>query len=100
MARARVRLAASVAPTDASKAFTIASLHRHTDARWDIGSRGCLAGTWISKDDGKTWSKSGVIEGLMTGWYCYVSMTFDGDHAARHLPQREHPRQTTPRRLG
>ncbi|MHC4444674.1 MAG: sialidase family protein [Planctomycetota bacterium] len=33
----------------------------------------CLA---LSKDDGRTWSKSRVIEGNPDGWYCYTSMTF------------------------
>lgn len=33
----------------------------------------CVA---ISKDDGRTWSKSRVIEGNPDGWYCYTSMTF------------------------
>jgi sialidase-1 len=33
----------------------------------------CVA---ISKDDGRTWSKSRVIEGDPNGWYCYTSMTF------------------------
>ncbi|MHC4477119.1 MAG: sialidase family protein [Planctomycetota bacterium] len=32
----------------------------------------CIA---ISKDDGKTWSQSRVIEGDPDGWYCYTSMT-------------------------
>lgn len=33
----------------------------------------CVA---ISTDDGKTWSKSRVIEGDPDGWYCYTAMTF------------------------
>ncbi len=33
----------------------------------------CLA---LSKDDGRTWSRSRVIEGDPDGWYCYTSMTF------------------------
>ncbi|MBN1343636.1 MAG: exo-alpha-sialidase [Phycisphaerae bacterium] len=36
----------------------------------------CVA---ISKDDGKTWSKSRVIEADPDGHYCYISMTFVGD---------------------
>lgn len=36
----------------------------------------CVA---VSKDDGKTWSKSRVIESNPDGWYCYTSMTFVGD---------------------
>ncbi len=36
----------------------------------------CVA---ISKDEGKTWSPSRVIEGDPNGWYCYISMTFVGD---------------------
>ena len=36
----------------------------------------CVA---LSKDDGKTWSKSRVIEPNPDGWYCYTSMTFVGD---------------------
>ena len=33
----------------------------------------------MSKDDGKTWSKSVVIEKDPDGWYCYTSMTFQKD---------------------
>ncbi len=33
----------------------------------------CIA---VSKDEGKTWSKSRVLEGDPEGWYCYTSMTF------------------------
>ena len=33
----------------------------------------CLA---ISKDEGKTWDKSRIIEGNPDGWYCYTSITF------------------------
>ncbi len=33
----------------------------------------CLA---ISRDEGKTWSRSQVIEGSLDGWYCYTSITF------------------------
>ena len=33
----------------------------------------CLA---ISKDEGKTWSRSRIIEGNPDGWYCYTSITF------------------------
>ena len=33
----------------------------------------CLA---ISKDEGRTWSKSRVIEGDPDGWYCYTAMAF------------------------
>jgi len=33
----------------------------------------CVA---ISKDDGRTWSKSRVIESNPDGWYCYTSITF------------------------
>ncbi len=36
----------------------------------------CLA---LSRDDGRTWSPSRVIEGNPDGWYCYTSMTFVGD---------------------
>ncbi len=36
----------------------------------------CLA---VSRDDGRTWSPSRVIEGDPDGWYCYTSMTFVGD---------------------
>jgi len=36
----------------------------------------CIA---ISKDDGRTWSKSRVIEGNPDGWFCYTSMTFVKD---------------------
>ena len=33
----------------------------------------CLA---ISKDEGKTWSTSRIIEGNPDGWYCYTAITF------------------------
>ena len=33
----------------------------------------CLA---ISKDEGKTWSRSRIIEGNPDGWYCYTAITF------------------------
>ena len=33
----------------------------------------CLA---ISRDEGTTWSKSGVIEENPDGWYCYTAITF------------------------
>ena len=33
----------------------------------------CLA---ISKDEGNTWSKSGIIEDNPDGWYCYTAITF------------------------
>lgn len=36
----------------------------------------CVA---ISKDDGRTWSKSRVIEPDPDGWYCYTSITFQDD---------------------
>lgn len=36
----------------------------------------CVA---ISKDEGKTWSESRVIEGDPDGWYCYTAVTFVGD---------------------
>jgi hypothetical protein len=36
----------------------------------------CVA---VSTDDGKTWSKSVVIEKDPEGWYCYTSMTFQKD---------------------
>ena len=43
----------------------------------------------ISRDEGKTWDKSRVIEGLMTGWFCYISMTFDGDRVILSYMQRD-----------
>ena len=30
----------------------------------------------ISKDEGKTWTRSGIIEGNPDGWYCYTAITF------------------------
>jgi sialidase-1 len=33
----------------------------------------------ISKDDGRTWSKSQIIEGDPNGWYCYTAMAFIKD---------------------
>ena len=38
----------------------------------------CIA---LSTDDGKTWSKSRVIEPDPDGWYCYTSVTFLEDRA-------------------
>lgn len=36
----------------------------------------CLA---LSKDDGKTWNESQVIEANPDGWYCYTAITFVKD---------------------
>ncbi|MBN1806821.1 MAG: exo-alpha-sialidase [Sedimentisphaerales bacterium] len=36
----------------------------------------CIA---LSKDEGKTWSKSKVIEENPDGWYCYTAITFVKD---------------------
>jgi len=36
----------------------------------------CLA---TSKDEGKTWDRSRIIEGNPDGWYCYTAMTFVKD---------------------
>lgn len=36
----------------------------------------CLA---VSPDEGKTWSKSRIIEGNPDGWYCYTAITFVKD---------------------
>jgi len=33
----------------------------------------CLA---VSKDEGKTWSRSRILEGNPDGWYCYTAITF------------------------
>ncbi len=33
----------------------------------------CLA---VSKDEGKSWSRSEIIEGNPDGWYCYTAITF------------------------
>jgi hypothetical protein len=33
----------------------------------------CVA---LSKDDGRTWTKSRIIEADPDGWFCYTSMTF------------------------
>jgi len=38
----------------------------------------CLA---ISRDEGKTWSKSRVLENNPDGWYCYTAITFVGNQA-------------------
>ncbi|MFC1793350.1 sialidase family protein [Planctomycetota bacterium] len=38
----------------------------------------CLA---ISKDEGKTWSRSVIIEDNPDGWYCYTAITFVKDRA-------------------
>jgi sialidase-1 len=36
----------------------------------------CMA---ISKDEGKTWSKSKIVEDNPDGWYCYTAITFVKD---------------------
>lgn len=36
----------------------------------------CIA---VSRDEGKTWSPSQVLEDDPGGWFCYTSITFDGD---------------------
>jgi sialidase-1 len=36
----------------------------------------CIA---ISKDEGKTWRQSAIIEGNPDGWYCYTAITFVKD---------------------
>lgn len=36
----------------------------------------CLA---VSRDEGKSWSRSRIIEGNPDGWYCYTSITFVKD---------------------
>ena len=38
----------------------------------------CLA---ISRDEGKTWSESRILEGNPDGWYCYTAITFVGNRA-------------------
>jgi sialidase-1 len=38
----------------------------------------CLA---VSKDEGKTWSKSKLIEDNPDGWYCYTAITFVKDRS-------------------
>ncbi|HUW20435.1 MAG TPA: sialidase family protein [Sedimentisphaerales bacterium] len=38
----------------------------------------CVA---ISKDDGRTWSKSRIIEADPNGWFCYTSMSFVDNRA-------------------
>jgi hypothetical protein len=35
----------------------------------------------ISRDEGKTWSKSRILEGGLDGWYCYTAITFVKDRA-------------------
>lgn len=35
----------------------------------------------LSRDEGKTWSQSRVIEGNPDGWYCYTAITFVKDRA-------------------
>ncbi len=36
----------------------------------------CMA---ISKDEGKTWSQSKILEDNPDGWYCYTAITFLDD---------------------
>jgi predicted alpha/beta superfamily hydrolase len=42
---------------------------------YPVGRRAplCLA---VSKDEGRTWSRSQILEGDPDGWYCYTSITF------------------------
>jgi len=49
---------------------------------WHAYKQGCRTPLCIaiSKDDGRTWTKSRVIEGNPDGWYCYTSMTFLKDY--------------------
>jgi len=35
----------------------------------------------VSKDEGKTWSKSSILEDNPDGWYCYTAITFVKDQA-------------------
>ena len=51
----------------------------------------------ISQDEGATWSKSRVIEGNITGWFCYTSMTFVGDRVILAYMQRD---ESVTRQLG
>jgi len=37
--------------------------------------------TAISRDEGRTWENSKILEGDPDGWYCYTSITFVGDNA-------------------
>ncbi|MHC4510340.1 MAG: sialidase family protein [Planctomycetota bacterium] len=48
-------------------------IHRYPEGR---RTPLCLA---VSKDEGKTWSRSRIIEGNPDGWYCYTAITFVGD---------------------
>jgi len=43
----------------------------------------------ISRDERLTWSKSRVIEGNMTGWFCYTSMSFVKDRVILSYMQRD-----------
>jgi hypothetical protein len=45
-------------------------IHRHPAGR---RTPLCLA---ISQDEGRTWSRSRIIEGNPDGWYCYTAITF------------------------
>jgi len=35
--------------------------------------------TAVSTDEGRSWSPSRILEGDPEGWYCYTSITFEGD---------------------
>ncbi len=37
----------------------------------------CVA---VSRDDGKTWEKTKVLEDCPNGWYCYTAIEFVGEH--------------------
>ncbi|MFV2065707.1 MAG: sialidase family protein [Pirellulales bacterium] len=49
----------------------------------------CIA---TSADDGKTWSRSRVIESNPDGWYCYTAMTFLRSHSKTTQPASDAPR--------
>ena len=46
--------------------------HFHSGRRSPL----CVA---ISRNEGKSWSKSRIIESNPDGWYCYTSMSFVGE---------------------
>lgn len=51
----------------------------HSGSRAPLGEKRSPLVAALSKDEGRTWSPSQVIESDPDGWYCYTSITFVGD---------------------
>ncbi len=51
----------------------------HADISLDLRGKRTPLAVAISKDDGKTWQQSHILEDDPNGWYCYTAMDFVGD---------------------